>query len=364
MRTILAVFALVAAGAAQAASPLAVPADVATRVTGAGVYLTDAKGMALYTYERDTTPGVSACIDDCAKAWPPLAASTTAAPNADWSTLTREDGPVQWAYKGKPLYTYIRDSYPGGALGDFVGNAWRVAFVPIAMPPGVAIRALGVGRTLVDGRGMTLYTHQADTEAKSACDRACLETWLPLPAPLLAHAIGDWRPVPLADGTLQWAYKGQRLYTNADDIKPGDRRGEDAAKTWRAAVLDPTPPLPAWVTLQNSDMGTIYADAKGLTLYTVVGDLEKMKLITCDEQCVRTYWRTIPAPDDARPSGEWTTVKGPDGSRLWAFKGNIVYTHTRDKAPGAIGGDKWATGAGGGGGASWQPIIYRRDYEE
>jgi predicted lipoprotein with Yx(FWY)xxD motif len=349
------------AGAAAAAEPTWFPPEVAGRVTGAGTFLTDAKGMALYTYERDVVPGKSACVDDCAKAWPPLAASAEAKPQGEWSLIAREDGIVQWAFKTKPLYTYVRDSYPGGMLGDFVGNAWRVAFLPIALPPGVAVRALGVGRTLVDGRGMTVYARGDDTPAKSACDRVCLETWTPLPAPLMANAVGDFAPLAMADGNRQWAYKGERLYTYSGDIKPGDMRGTASGATWKVMVLDPTPPLPAWVTLQNSDMGTIYADAKGMTLYTLASDLEKMMQVTCNAACVKANWRTVPAAPDATPSGDWTVIARGE-ERLWAYRGNILYTHMRDKEPGGIAGDKWAAGAGGGGG--WQPIVYRRDYEE
>ena len=53
----------------------------------------------------------------------------------------------------------------------------------------------------------------------------------------------------------------------------------------------------------------------------------------------------------------------PRAGRVWAYKGNPVYTHTRDRGPGRVGGDKWAAGVGGGGGG-WIPVPRRRDLEE
>lgn len=79
----------------------------------------------LYTFARDTTPGKSACNDQCATAWPPLAAAADAKDDGDWTVVTRNDGTKQWAYKGKPLYTYVRDT--AGQAPTGVGPAWPLA---------------------------------------------------------------------------------------------------------------------------------------------------------------------------------------------------------------------------------------------
>jgi predicted lipoprotein with Yx(FWY)xxD motif len=338
-----------------------VPAGVTTRQTGVGVFLADAKGMTLYTYAQDNTPGKSACVDACAKVWPPLAAPEDAVPVGKWSLVVRDDDTKQWAFRGKPLYTYARDSTPAGAFGERVGNAWFAAYDPVALPPGMKIRALFAGRTLVERQGMTLYTRTDEKDGKSACEKTCLDLWSPLPAPLAANDMGDWTVLPRSDGTLQWAYQGKRLYQYAGDLKPGELKGDGKDKVWRAAILEPAAPLPSWITIQRSDMGEIFADAKGLTLYVFNGSLEKTMQITCNEACVKANWRTVPAGDDAKPSGDWTVIADGDGKR-WAYRGNTLYTHLRDKTPGAIGGDKWAVGAGGG--AAFNPIQLRRDYEE
>ncbi|MGE0661043.1 MAG: hypothetical protein AB7F36_16095, partial [Reyranellaceae bacterium] len=51
----------------------------------------------------------------------------TAGAAGDWSVVTRDDGAKQWAYKGKPLYTWVKDARPGDTTGDGVNNVWHVA---------------------------------------------------------------------------------------------------------------------------------------------------------------------------------------------------------------------------------------------
>ena len=80
------------------------PAGVKVEKTALGPVLADSKGMTLYTFDKDATPGKSACNGPCAQNWPPLAVAPMPSPWADWTVVTRDDGSKQWAYKGKPLY--------------------------------------------------------------------------------------------------------------------------------------------------------------------------------------------------------------------------------------------------------------------
>ena len=114
--------ALVAASAALAQT--AAPAKVAD--TSKGKALVDAKGMTLYTFDRDAA-GKSACNGQCAQNWPPLMAAPNASASGDWTVVTRDDGSKQWAYKGKPLYLWVKDTKPGEVTGDGVNNVWHVA---------------------------------------------------------------------------------------------------------------------------------------------------------------------------------------------------------------------------------------------
>jgi len=95
--------------------------------TSLGDVLVDAKGMTLYTFDRDTMAGKSACNGPCAQNWPPLMVAEGTSASGDWSVVTRDDGSKQWAYKGKPLYTWARDQKPGDTTGEGFNNIWHVA---------------------------------------------------------------------------------------------------------------------------------------------------------------------------------------------------------------------------------------------
>ena len=85
-------------------------------------------GMTLYTFDKDAAgSGKSVCNGPCAVNWPPLFAADNDRPSGDWSIVTRDDGRKQWAFRGKPLYYWIKDQKPGDRTGDGVNNAWRIA---------------------------------------------------------------------------------------------------------------------------------------------------------------------------------------------------------------------------------------------
>ena len=95
--------------------------------------LTDQAGMTLYTFDRDGAgSGKSACAGPCAANWPAFAAtgstSSAASASGEWTVVARDDGQKQWAYKGRPLYTFAKDAKPGDRTGDgLLNGAWHVA---------------------------------------------------------------------------------------------------------------------------------------------------------------------------------------------------------------------------------------------
>ncbi|MGE8497411.1 MAG: hypothetical protein ACN6O6_07850 [Pseudomonas sp.] len=123
MRMINPRFTSVLAGAVLAL-PLWVQA--AEPATEKGGMLVDAKGMVLYTYDKDAD-GVSNCSGQCAQNWPPLMAEAGAKASGEWSLVKRDDGTQQWAYDGKPLYTFINDKKAGDMTGDGKMGVWHVA---------------------------------------------------------------------------------------------------------------------------------------------------------------------------------------------------------------------------------------------
>ncbi len=86
------------------------------------------QGMTLYTFDKDVADsGKSVCNGPCATNWPPLMAKGGEAAAPGYSVITRDDGQKQWAFKGKPLYYWVKDSKPGDTSGDGFNGVWRIA---------------------------------------------------------------------------------------------------------------------------------------------------------------------------------------------------------------------------------------------
>jgi predicted lipoprotein with Yx(FWY)xxD motif len=89
--------------------------------------LTDAKGMTLYIWDKDAQ-GVSNCYDKCAVNWPPLLVPADTAVSGDFTLVDRTDSDQKIvAYKGWPLYLWVKDKVPGDMTGDGVGGTWHTA---------------------------------------------------------------------------------------------------------------------------------------------------------------------------------------------------------------------------------------------
>jgi predicted lipoprotein with Yx(FWY)xxD motif len=90
--------------------------------------LTGANGMSLYTFDKDAAgSGKSMCNGPCAANWPPLMVKEGESAGGGYSIVTRDDGAKQWAYKGKPLYFWVKDQKPGDRTGDGFNNLWHIA---------------------------------------------------------------------------------------------------------------------------------------------------------------------------------------------------------------------------------------------
>ena len=120
--TLLAVAIALASISGASAAP---PAKTGT--TAKGAVLTDARGMSLYTFDKDAD-GKSACNGPCAANWPALKAEASDAAGDGYTVIARDDGSRQWAYKGKPLYTFAKDQKAGDITGDgFLNGVWHLA---------------------------------------------------------------------------------------------------------------------------------------------------------------------------------------------------------------------------------------------
>ena len=90
--------------------------------------LTGPNGMTLYTFDKDAAgSGKSMCNGPCATNWPPFYVAEGQMASGDYSIVTRDDGKKQWAFKGKPLYYWVKDQKPGDKTGEGFNNVWQVA---------------------------------------------------------------------------------------------------------------------------------------------------------------------------------------------------------------------------------------------
>ncbi len=94
-----------------------------------GSFLAAGNGMTLYYFTKDGR-NVSHCIEGCAVNWPPFYVDPSAiiegCESNDLATITRDDGRKQTTYKGRPLYHFINDKYPGDTFGQGIGEVWFI----------------------------------------------------------------------------------------------------------------------------------------------------------------------------------------------------------------------------------------------
>ena len=329
---LLAAMLLAAVSPAVADDAPAAPAGVTFERSAAGWTFVTTDGRALYWSRDELGAKAITCVEKCLEARRPLTAPADAtAPSEGWTIVQRPEGGHQWAYQGKPLYTATSDDFPGARLG--ASAAWLLMFEATALPPSFTLQNSLAGRVLADHKGRTLYTR-----AQSGG-----EVWQPVIAPWLANAGGEWTLDQLPDGTRQWAYRGEKLFLHADDEDPSDLRGHGVDGA-RAVVLEPPPGTPAWMTIQRVDLGWVFADRRGMTVYAPDTAQQIEAAQTCPADCMATYWRAVLAEPGEVPVGRWSIIATASGERHWAFNGQPLYTHTRDTKPGEMTGNSYAVG--------------------
>ena len=342
--------------------------------------LGDSEGRPLYTYDADQS-GNSSCYDQCAKEFPPFMAPAHAEPLGDWSILVRSDHLRQWCYQGKPLYRYSGKDpggEPNGATGVGGGvfgtsadperydpasklfspkAGWRrAAYTPeksTIMPPNVELEGLAIA----SGFGFVDAASHRTIYAAPASHRLANE-WQPVRASALALPLGDFSVIHKRDGTRQWTYKGEALYTYAGDYAPGEVTGIFAGDKVVQAALAYRNFVPNNVQVRHFSLrGPLMTTTEGQTLYFVArffalyggretrsgygvsyNDAKSQGTRACQDQCTST-WKPLLAAPNAQASGYWEVISRSDGARQWAFKGSPLYTYVGDSAPGDIKGN-------------------------
>ncbi|MDQ6812056.1 MAG: hypothetical protein M3Z95_09185 [Actinomycetota bacterium] len=106
-------------------------------------------------------------------------------------------------------------------------------------PPRASVSVVnsGLGKLLVDRRGLTLYLYTNDGPSKSACFEACARVWPPAtisarPTTGPSVSAQKLKTIRRPNNARQLVYNGHPLYTFSGDARPGQRGGENFLGTW------------------------------------------------------------------------------------------------------------------------------------
>lgn len=245
--------------------PPDVPAGFKVIPTTTGRLLVNNDQYSIYMWDGDE-PNKSNCHAQCLKDWTPVPAPEIANDRGEWTVIKQSSGFRQWAYRGKPLYTYNRDlksrSFTGGDVPDWQNPTWHNVYTQRAVKPPEEFKAQDVefgGQVLADARGRTIYLYNCrdDSLAQLACDHpgttqqyrlsicgngdpeVCRQTfpyviaqpgassdsslWTTL---LIDPATGHLADAGQDGSLLVWAYRSRPVYTYSGDLEPGVTNGD------------------------------------------------------------------------------------------------------------------------------------------
>ena len=198
-----------------------------------GTLVSSKNQFSLYKFNNDVAfSGKSVCNPPtCSTNWPALQATANDTAGGEFSIIVRDDGSLQWAANGKPLYFYFRDTKAGDQIGENVGTVWHVA---TSVSSSVSVVN---GVMIASKNNMTLYKFDNDVlnSGKSVCNGACATRWPPLMAASTDKASGTFTIITRDDGSLQWAANGKPVYFYSLDVKIGDQLGEGVGGVWHVA---------------------------------------------------------------------------------------------------------------------------------
>jgi len=357
-------------------------------MTDDGPLLVTPEGKTLYMNNADfNTPGKSNCSNvpittwqdtqgdfgklsvlhpeaqkACTDKWPPYLAPANAQPVGDFTIIERREGGRQWAWMERPLHFSIRDTKPGDRFGAVfsrgVRRGWAFASRDKPMVGDLRLMRYEDSIVLSTSDLRPVYTPTKAMVRRAAICGNCNEEFKPLVAPLLAQVKGDWAVVGAGPGRAQYAFKGKPLFTPPDTLTDQEIV---LAGDWEPVVFYKGKGRPGAIGIGPSLLGDVYTDADGMTLYQFdctaggvscadPGDPAGYWAALCGlaAQCEQR-WPLYRAEAGAKPRGEWTIVdvpvplytdprgftypKGVPTVKAWAFRGEPVYRHYRDKKP-------------------------------
>jgi predicted lipoprotein with Yx(FWY)xxD motif len=239
--------------------PANVPPSFKVAQMTTGRMLVNFEGYAVYTSDNDGV-NQSNCDAACLRDWKPVTAPETAQSQDEWTVIERSPGIRQWAFRGKPLYTFIADP----RFRSFVGGdvpGWQNVFTQQAPAPPeeFTIQKARLGHVLADAQGRSIYVYNCGDDAPDqlACDHPattqvyrlaicgggdiekCHETWPYVLASKDATTDNRlWSVMAIDPNTGKhaasgqedalhvWAYRGRPVYNFTGDKRAGETRGD------------------------------------------------------------------------------------------------------------------------------------------
>lgn len=224
------------------------------------------------------------------------------------------EGPVFADERGRTLYEWPQHAMRNGYSGEAAGT------------PGCYDELLTVTAGLMSPYPAGIALPELESRP------SCVDRWPPVLAAEGAEAVGDWSLVRRRDGSRQWAYEEQPLYTSVLDRGSGDTLGGTRRKYGRddpayRVPVGPPPLLPPGFAVKATSLGRLLTTDGNASVYVFADDTATRS--ACDEECLRR-WEPVLAPALARPFGDWTLLERSPGLRQWVFRGKPLYTHLRD----------------------------------
>jgi len=239
-----------------------VPPEFKVQQTATGRMVITATNASVYTWDKDAA-NKSSCNDACTDTWAPVIAPESAQPRGEWTVFERSPGVKQWAFRKKPLYTYVLDpaDHPASLEGSDVPG-WHNVFTQTAPQPPkgfFTIQDAPMGQVVADAKGHTVYIYNCNDDAidQFTCDHPdmpqayrfavcgvgdpvkCEQTFPYVIAPKNAKSGSQiWSTIDLdpktghkaqpgqANALHVWAYRDRPVFIFAGDKQPGDIYGD------------------------------------------------------------------------------------------------------------------------------------------
>ena len=236
---------------------------------------------------------------------------------------TELDGPVYADSAGRTLYVWPLHKQRNGYSGESPGT------------PACYDEVLTVTAGLMSPYPPGIELPELDTRP------SCTDLWPPVLADEGARPVGRWSIVERRDGSKQWAWNEQPVYTSVRDKQPGDvlggtkfgfdkDMGSGGDSPANRMPIGPPSLVPPGFDVRTTTNGRILTTDTNYSVYAF--DADTAATSACTGGCTRN-WNPVTAPALARPIGEWTIIERSPGVRQWVYRGQPLYTYALDMFP-------------------------------